>query len=774
MYIPAATYRIQLHKGFNFSRLLDLLPYLHELGISTIYASPVTRAIAGSAHGYDVSNPLEINPEIGTAEEWESITRFLKDHNMGWIQDIVPNHMAYSTRNELIYDLLERGRDSDYNGYFDIISQHPDGDDLATADPRSSRYEKRYLTPFTRIMVPFLEKELLGCIRDGDIKLGFGSAGFFFRYADQVYPAGISSYCWICSAIPEFFQPLLTWSDKLASFSQLPWEKWIYFKERLMAEIFDDPRLKKLALEYCGLISQDPLLLQELLSFQHYELCSWKTSFTKMNYRRFFAVNSLICLRMEDQYVFTWWHQLLLNLASQGLIQGFRVDHIDGLFDPGNYLKKLRGVAGQEAYLISEKILQENEETRPGWPVQGTTGYDFLSFVNQLLIDHEGKQKLAGYFYDNILPEHYQDMVFNKKLAFLRSHLTGELNNLMRWLKPVMLLKENPSAPASVKEALAVLMAAFPVYRIYATILPLNHTDLHWVELAFDKAYAKAPALHEALDWLKSLFHTDPTDPLASQILYFLQRWSQYTAPLAAKGTEDTVFYNYNVLIGLNEVGDSPGRSPITAADFHSLMQRRQETASLSMNASSTHDTKRGEGNRLRINLISLYAAEWTGLVEKWKTLNQPFIKMQNERRSPSANDEYLIYQALTGVLPEDGEAGPEFQKRFSAYLTKAMREENQETQWEEPDAGYEKNTLDFVAAILSPEHVFLSAFLPFLKKIIFRAADYALSETLLKLTAPGIPDIYQGAELWDLSLVDPDNRLPVDFDKRKKMLDAI
>ncbi|MEO6961277.1 MAG: hypothetical protein ABIY90_04875 [Puia sp.] len=377
-------------------------------------------------------------------------------------------------------------------------------------------------------------------------------------------------------------------------------------------------------------------------------------------------------------------------------------------------------------------------------------------------------------FYDNILPVHYQDMVFNKKLAFLKSHLTGELNNLMRWLKPIMLLMGNTSDPVTVKEALAVLMAAFPVYRIYASGFPLNHTDLHWVNLAFDKAYAKAPALHIALDWLKSLFHTDPADPLASEILYFLQRWSQYTAPLAAKGTEDTVFYNYNVLIGLNEVGDSPGRSPITASDFHSLMRRRQETASLSLNASSTHDTKRGEDNRLRINLISLYAAEWIRLVEKWKTLNQPFIKMQNGSRSPSANDEYLIYQALTGVLPEDGEAGPEFKKRFSAYLIKAMREENQETQWEEPDTGYEKNTLDFVASILSPEHLFLSAFLPFIKKIISRAADYALSETLLKLTAPGIPDIYQGAELWDLSLVDPDNRLPVDFDKRKEMLNAI
>ncbi|MDP4249586.1 MAG: malto-oligosyltrehalose synthase [Bacteroidota bacterium] len=759
MYIPDATYRVQLHKEFDFSRLSALLPYLHELGISTVYASPVTRALAGSGHGYDVINPLEINPEIGTAEEWESITAFLKDHGMGWLQDIVPNHMAYSMENPWIYDVLERGNDSDFKDYFDIIPQSP-------STPGHQ--------PSIRIMVPFLDKDLRDCVQDGQISLGFRSAGFFIQYKNQIYPAAISSYHWICSIIPEFFQPLSVWSDKTVSFSILPWQEWIHFKNRLMNEVFHSPRLYQLATEYCEFINRDHALLHELLSFQHYELCSWKTSFSKMNYRRFFAVNGLICLRMEDASVFRYWHQLPLTLYNQGLIQGFRVDHVDGLFDPGGYLQKLRDLAGPDAYIVSEKILQEDEEIPGSWAVQGTTGYDFLSFVNQLLLDHPGKEKLTAYFQKHILSETYEDMVFNRKRSFLKSHLNGELNNLMRWLKPILIQKGNLPESESLKEALAVLMAAFPAYRIYADQLPLSATDRQWIHQAFDKAFTKAPLKREALDWLKSLFNTEPGDLLADRVLYFLQRWSQYTAPLAAKGTEDTVFYNYNALIGLNEVGDSPARSKVTAEVFHALMVNRQRKAPLSMNASSTHDGKRGEDNRLRINLISLYADEWMGLIEKWKKLNQSFIKIFRNRRSPSSNDEYLIYQALVGVMPGDGRTSREFRERFAAYLIKAMREEKRETQWEEPDLAYEKDCLDFVHAILSPDHGFLSAFMPLVKKVITRAEVFSLSQTLLKLTAPGIPDIYQGAELWDISLVDPDNRLPVDFDKRKKFLDNI
>jgi (1->4)-alpha-D-glucan 1-alpha-D-glucosylmutase len=761
MYTPTATYRIQLCHGFNFSQLSDILPYLYELGISTIYASPVTRAVPGSEHGYDVTNPLELNPEIGTPEAWESITSFLKDHNMGWVQDIVPNHMAYSTNNPWIYDVLERGRRSDFYSFFDIIPQSP---------ARSAKIPQAPI----HIMLPFLEKELRDCVNEGNIQLVFGAGGFFFRYKNQVYPVATSTYDWICAVIPELFLPLLAWADKAGSFAFLPWHEWIYFKKEMFDEIWNTPRLKDLGGTYCNYINQDPHLLEELLFHQHYQLCSWKTSLTKMNYRRFFAVNSLICLRMEDENVFSNWHPLLYSLYNNGLVQGFRVDHIDGLFDPEAYLKRLRALVGADAYIITEKILQENEETIPSWPVQGTTGYDFLSFVNQLLTDHSGKQKLKDYFNKQISEESYDDLVFDKKWAFLNSHLEGELNNLMRWLTPLILKKGPGLSPENIKKALAVLMAAFPVYRIYADKLPLSETDQHWVDIAFAKATGKSPESAEALAILRPLFNTSAEDESAKEVLYFLRRWAQYTAPLAAKGTEDTAFYNYNVLIGHNEVGDSPGHSIVDAEKFHELMKHRQQKAGLSLNATSTHDTKRGEDNRLRINLISLFADEWISLNEKWNLLNGPFISVHENKRSPSANDEYLIYQALLGAIPEDQRISINFRKRFDAYLTKALREEKQETNWETPNEVYEKECHDFVNQILSPAHKFLSSFLPFAKLIISRSGIFSLSQTLLKLTAPGIPDIYQGADLWDLSLVDPDNRSPVDFEFRKKKMETI
>jgi len=685
MYIPEATYRIQLHKGFNFSQLKEILPYLHALGISTIYASPVTAAIPGSEHGYDVINPLEINPEIGTLAQWEEINRFLKEHGMGWLQDIVPNHMAYSTENPWLYDVLERGACSAYYTYFDIIPQYITSADTSGKPANQQLPSAINHPPSTNPMVPFLEKELNVCVRLNEIRLAFSINGFSLQYKNQEFPVAVSSYNWICACIPGCYQPLLAWSAKVKDFGFLPAEQWFYFKKRIIGEVWNSLRLRDLALKYCRHINERPELLGELLTFQHYQLCSWKMSFTKMNYRRFFAVNSLICLRMEDEEVFTGWHQLMLSLYNQGMIQGFRVDHIDGLADPGGYLHKLRDKTGSGAYIISEKILQENEETLPGWPVQGTTGYDFLSFVNQLFICHPGKQKLVAWFSKNILDESYEDLVFNKKYAFLKSHLDGDLNNLMRWLAPLIAVRK-PAPPANeIREALAVLMSAFPVYRIYAEQLPLSEKDQQWIGQAFARAVLKAPSLEQALDWLSSLFKADAKDMTANEILYFLKRWAQYTAPLAAKGTEDTVFYNYNALISHNEVGDSPAHTAVTAAKFHELMENRLQHAALSLNASSTHDTKRGEENRLRINLISLFADEWISLVDKWRQVNQPGISRQNDQRSPSLNDEYLIYQALVGAIPEDCRISIPFRKRFDAYLTKALREEKNETNWKHP-----------------------------------------------------------------------------------------
>jgi (1->4)-alpha-D-glucan 1-alpha-D-glucosylmutase len=755
MYTPASTYRIQLHKDFNFKNLQEILGYLYDLGVSTIYASPITKAVKGSMHGYDDVNPLELNPEIGTMEEWESIQAELKQKNMGWLQDIVPNHMAFDLHNKWIFDLLERGRLSGFYDFFDIIPQQL----------QSQATE--------RIMVPFLKKPLEQCIAENEIRLVYKEAGFFLKYGDKLYPVSINCYHWICSVLPGFFRPLLAWSQKLDSYTRLPFHKWIYFKERIMAEIGNIEHLKahvNASMEY---INQRPEMISLLLEFQHYQLVHWKVSQHKMNYRRFFAVNSLICLRMENENVYNRWHSFLFALYHAGFIQGFRVDHVDGLFNPAEYLSRLRNDTGEEAYIIVEKILYENEKIREDWPVQGTTGYDFLSMTNQLFTNEAGKRKLLEYYRTVFSPEKYRDIVFEKKYAFLKTEMYGELKNLIRWLIPWLSLNQIETDMQELTEGLAVFMAAMPVYRIYAEGLPLNKMDRQYIDKAFRLALNLYPRYKEQFIYLRNVFDTHPDHVSAEQALLFVRRFSQYTGPLAAKGTEDTVFYNYNVLLAQNEVGDSPDHEPVTVDCFHEMMMQRREKANYALNASSTHDTKRGEDNRLRINLISVYADEWIEIVKKIKEISKSFIETWDEIHIPSEKDEYLIYQSLVGSIPVNLDISTDFLESFKAYLRKAQREEKVESAWDSPNSEYEDRCFGFVLRLLKSS-AFKYVFFPFLDKILKDVSLYSLSQTALKLTAPGIPDIYQGAELWDLSLVDPDNRKPVDFLKRKNLMEQI
>ena len=763
MSFPTSTYRVQLHKGFPFSALRAILPYLHALGISHIYASPVTAAVKGSTHGYDVTDPLCINPEIGTREEWDDITAWLKERQMGWIQDIVPNHMAFSMENPWLYDVLERGPFSEFFTYFDIIPQAA-GHDAGDKPPLAFTAE--------RIMVPFLGKPVEACVAAGELQLAFGSNGFYFQYDDQRYPVAVSSYSWICSVLAGLYQPLLAWAEKTASFGYLPWESWRFFKEQHLADIAKHERLQQVISASVKAINADAVLLTELLGYQPYRLCSWEASFQTMNYRRFFAVNALICLRIEDKAVFRNWHPLLLSLYREGLIQGFRIDHIDGLCDPGAYLEQLRQETGPEAYIVTEKILQEKEQTIPEWPVQGTSGYEFLSFANQLLTDQEGRQQLLDWYRKNILDTDYKDLVFEKKSAFLHSHLKGEMKNLLRWLNELPLVRQAELPEMEWRDALSALMSAFPVYRIYPRGLPLSETDREYMETAFIRARERTAT--PALPLLRTLFLGELPENQRAGALKFIRRWAQFTGPLAAKGTEDTVFYVDHFLLSLNEVGDAPGNTPVTAAHFHALMQQRQRLQPHSMNATSTHDTKRGEDSRMRISLLTAHAAEWLSLVNGWLQDGGDAGKKTGAAMVPLKNHRYMIFQALLGALPEDGRISLDFRKRFDAYLLKALREGKVHTTWEFPDLDYEKAVFDFVKRILDPSGNFLPAFLPFARKLMTEAADLSLSQTLLKLTAPGIPDIYQGAETWDLSLVDPDNRLPVDFEKRQAMLKGL
>ncbi|HVU56649.1 MAG TPA: malto-oligosyltrehalose synthase [Puia sp.] len=679
-----STYRIQLHKGFNFHRLKNILPYLHELGISTVYAAPITRAIKGSQHGYDVTNPGSISPEIGTEREMEELSHLLKKYKMTWIQDLVPNHMAFEVSNPWIRDVLEKGQGSEYYSFFDI---------------------EPWPSPLlgNKLMLPFLGNTLTECLQKKEIRLDLAGGRFVIRYYQQEYPISAASDEWLHTIRPD--SP----AEQIVAF----------FNER-------------------------PPLLKELLDQQHYVLTHGHLAASVINYRRFFTVNSLICLRMEEEKVFEAYHRQILCWYKKGLIQGLRLDHIDGLAAPRQYIQRLRHSFGQDCYMVAEKILAADELLPSDWPLQGTTGYEFLGLTSQLLTDPDGFHQLKNFYREHIVPDmpEYRDLVFEKKLHYLLTYMGGELDNLTHRASP------SPQEPdkARFRNALAIFMSSFPVYRLYpepGSPLP----DLSGPLAAVSEE--DRPLLQTALD--------DPA---------FLTRLMQFTGPLAAKGVEDTVFYVYNPLIARNEVGDTPFVDGLSPAEFHQKMTLRQQRTPLSLNTGTTHDTKRGEDSRIRLCWLSSIPDEWIATVTRWREMNK--------RIAPLPNDEYFIYQSLIGGFPPDIVLTGQFRQRFHSMLTKALREARTATSWDAPDEVYEKKCHDFADALLDTESPFMEDFFPFVFKCIKQGARYSLSQLLLRLTAPGIPDIYQGAECWDLSFVDPDNRLPVDYTLREQLLDQI
>lgn len=706
MTIPSCTYRIQLNDHFTFKDLKGIVDYLHQLGVDTIYASPITTAFKGSTHGYDVTDPLRLNPEIGTEEELEQLAADLKTRGMQWLQDIVPNHMAYHPSNPWLYDVLERGRDSAYYKFFDIID-HPIellGD---------------------KLMAPFLGATLTECLQKNELSLQYAAQGFVIRYYETDYPVTPDLYSWICTVAEGYPDGLIEAVEELVKASKSDPTEWQAVKSSRIGKINDQPAFRSFIENRVAFINQRHALLETLLQGQHYQLTVHSLSSTHINYRRFFTVNSLICLRMESDAVFEAWHQRIHYWYTRGWIQGLRIDHIDGLAAPKSYCHSLQNRFGKDCYIIAEKILTGDETLPDDWNIQGTSGYDFLAQAGQLLTDPEGSRHLLDYYQTAViaLPE-YPEVVFERKSTFLRTSMGGELDNLFR----IMTHDEIPLTGQNaerLKDSLANLMASFPVYRTY------------------------------------------PAEPTGT----FLSRLMQFTGPLAAKGVEDTTFYVYNPYIALNEVGDSPAKAGLSAEAFHQKMGYRKEHYPHTMNGTSTHDTKRGEDSRIRISLLSADPQAWIAAVTRWRELNQSLVIDVKGRPSPSPNDEYLIYQALLGGFPEDGAVTDEFRDRFAGYLTKALREAKAETNYDHPDEEYEKQCQAFAAALLQADSAFLGDFKPFAADIITKASIYSLSLLLIKLTAPGIPDIYQGAELWETSFVDPDNRRPVDYTLRKDLL---
>jgi (1->4)-alpha-D-glucan 1-alpha-D-glucosylmutase len=786
MRVPVSTYRLQFNPCFGFRSARKIIKYLAQLGISDIYASPVFRAKKGSAHGYDVVDPNQLNPELGTTEDFVRLTEKAKNSGLGWIQDIIPNHMAFDSENEMLMDVLEKGQGSEYFSFFDIDWDHS------------------YEGLRGRVLAPFLGRFYGESLEDGEMKLSYGPTGLTVRYYDLALPVRIESYHKVFSRLlaplksklgedhPDFVRLLgaLYVLKTLASKEETSDRNLtIQFIKRLLWDEYSHNRdFKKLMNRNVRVLNgragkpETFTFLDDLLVSQLFKLSYWKVATKEINYRRFFNINQLISLRIDDEAVFDRTHKLVFDLISSGAISGLRIDHLDGLYDPAAYLKRLREKASG-TYLIVEKILDPDEDLSEAWPVQGTTGYDFINYVNGLFCDRKNKRTFnRAYASFTGFRGDFSDLVREKKKLIIVEHMAGDVNNLAQLVRSISMRDRHGRdiTMYGLRRAIMEALAAFPVYRTYIDHRGVSDSDGKYIEEAIESATAGNPALINELKFVRRflLLHFPPylSDEGKRDWLQFAMRFQQFTGPLTAKGFEDTTLYVYNRLLSLNEVGGRPDRFGCSSKKFHSFNRKRQRYWPTSLNATSTHDTKRGEDVRARINVLSEIPLEWERNLRTWSRINKRNKKRVRDTYVPDKNDEYFLYQTLIGTFPFSEEEYVGFVTRIKEYMIKAVREAKVHTQWIKPDTEYEEAYLYFLEKILEPseDNAFLNEFLPFQRKILHYGVLNSLSQTLIKITAPGVPDFYQGTELWDLNLVDPDNRRPVDFEKRVAMLDHV
>jgi (1->4)-alpha-D-glucan 1-alpha-D-glucosylmutase len=704
---PNSTYRVQLNRDFDFNKLKAILPYLHQLGISHVYASPIFQARTGSTHGYDVTDPNKISEELGGQEAFEAVLGEAAALGLGWIQDIVPNHVAYSPETVFVADLMKNGAASRFQGFLDVDWNHP-SPDLGG-----------------KILAPFLNGSFDECVESGDVKLGYHD-GFHIEFGGLEFPVKEDS------------------------------QKIILREGSTMAV---DETLKR--------VNNDKTLLRRLLSEQIYVLAHWKRALKEINYRRFFDQADLICLRMEDQEVFDETHRLIKKLLLEKKICGLRVDHIDGLFDPEAYLKRLREM-GSDGYVVVEKILLGKEQLPDSWKVEGTTGYDYVNQLNGLFVAAENEAELSAVYSDFIgETQDFFKLVCGCKNRLIRDYFGGEMDNLARLFIETAArvgLARDVSA-GNVREALVELISAFPVYRTYVRGKGRTEKDSEHFFGALKTANQHNQNLSPEFAILQKMFETTNQ---SNDALRFIMRLQQFTGAIMAKGLEDTALYRYNRLLSLNEVGGDPSRFGVAIDEFHCFQGARQKTT---LNASATHDTKRGEDCRARLNVLSEIPQEFESQIKNWSQLNQKQQKTIGGKRAPDKNEEYYIYQTLLASYSSTTAELGGYSQRLKLHLTKALREAKVNSDWISPNLAYEEAISTYVTELLNPQGAFLSAFLPFQKKIAFYGCLNSLSQTLIKTASPGVPDFYQGTELWDLNLVDPDNRRPVDYLKRQGFL---
>jgi (1->4)-alpha-D-glucan 1-alpha-D-glucosylmutase len=756
MIVPSATYRLQFRDGMTFERAAGLAPYLARLGISHVYGSPIFKAEPGSTHGYDVVDDRVIDTELGGDEGFERMIAAFHAEGLGFILDFVPNHMSASPYNPYWRDVLEWGQASDCALFFDI--------DWAAL----------------KLLVPALATSYGQALEEGKFGLNFDTSdgGMTFSYGGLKLPITPPSYAHVLARIEgdEFAE----WARRFALATP---ETSPGLKAELAAAAEENGARRAIE-NAIAAVAADSADLHELHEMQTWQLTYWRAARETLTYRRFFEIADLVGLKVESPRVFDELHAKVGELLATGSVNGLRLDHIDGLADPNGYLERLQKTFGESdpLYLVVEKILGPEEELRAQWPIAGTTGYEFIACLAGLLVDQTGEAAMAE-AYDDFLGEavDYASLVLDTKRRTITRNLAGELDRLkdMAGALAARHLETRDLGTDTLRRAIIELVAALPVYRTYVDVSGARDEDRAILAASIEKAKGTREVEDEhAIDFLGRALALDFDSPEdQASALEFATRLQQTSGPVMAKALEDTVFYRYNRLIALNEVGGEPDRFGAPVGEFHAAMINRLRRQAAGLSAASTHDTKRGEDARARLYVLSEIPGAWAAAVRRWSDLNRDDRREVDGVIVPEPETEWMFYQALAGVWPQgmasDHPGGLwHLSERLTGFMLKSVREAKVHTSWTGQNAPYEEAIESFTRAVLDPAkaHAFLSDFAATCEPIFVAGALNSIAQSTIRLAAPGVPDIYQGAELWDLSLVDPDNRRPVDFDHRRSV----
>ncbi len=822
---PISTYRLQMHSQFTFSDAQNILPYLKQLGINDVYSSPIFEARAGSQHGYDVTRHDRLNPELGGEAGFHHLSDALREAGMGLLLDIVPNHMGVGNDSIWWQDVLQNGRASEYATFFDI--------DWEPLEPDMRG----------KLLLPILGSHYGEELESKKIQVVFENGSAFIHYYDHSFPIATRTIPLLFpeeddekNGVPLSFRDLLkemthipphdTVDPNLAAQRR---EQLAELRPRLREALLSEslqPILRQAAERVNGTEGHPRSfdLLHALLEVQPYRLAYWRVSSEEINYRRFFDINDLVGLRMEDPAAFAQTHSLVRGLLAKQQITGLRIDHCDGMFNPRQYLIRLQllyvasqcsGETAQEPvsrngiesgildslrgydwtrsqgplYTVVEKILEPREALPREWPVRGTSGYDFLHLANHVFIQAQNEDRFTA-LYAKILGRIVDpdELIYRSKLQVMHTSLASEVYVLTNLLNQLSNRDRHARdfTESILETVIRETIACFPVYRTYIDDRgQYTERDIAFIAQAIWRAkYHNREIDGSAFDYLQNtLLLGDRNDEKYQARLYFALKFQQLTGPVMAKGVEDTAFYVYSRFLSSNEVGSSLKAFGISSDFFHASNQDRLQKSPDSMLGTSTHDTKRSEDVRNRLNVLSEIPTQWSSIVRRWVRMNARHKqKLADGRIVPDANEEYFIYQSIVGAWPlqmETREDRTRFLERMKQYCAKAFSEAKVNLSWTNPNPAYFDAVNSFLSRILVPtnrlrETRFVETLKAFLPPVQLFGAVNSLAQLVLKIASPGVPDFYQGTDLWDLSLVDPDNRRPVDYVLRKQVLDAL